>query len=340
VSPDPTPAPEAAPGTGERGSADTGLDVHALRVALIGYGEVGGIFARALRDRGVAALTTYDRLFDDPARRDAALAGARADGVVAAPDSIAAVRDADLVLCAVTADQTHAAAAATAPGLRAGTPYVDFNSASPRTKVGCAAIVDAAGGRYVEAAVMTSVPPHGIGVPMLWGGPHATGAARELAALGFRGAVAADTLGTASAIKMCRSVIVKGLEGIVIESFATARRYGVEREVLASLAETFPGLDWERSGSYFFQRVARHGRRRAEEMREAAATVREAGLEPVMAAAIAERHAFVAHLAECGAFAALDPDATGWRELADAIERATAATGAPDTPAAGPRPRC
>ena len=127
---------------------------------------------------------------------------------------------------------------------------------------------------------------------------------------------------------MCRSVIVKGLEAIVIESFATARRYGVEREVLASLAETFPGLDWERSGSYFFQRVARHGRRRAEEMREAAATVREAGLEPVIATAIAERHAFVASLAERGAFAALDRDAADWRELADAIERATAATGA------------
>jgi len=314
-----------------------------LRVALIGYGEVGGIVARALRERGVAALSTYDRLFDDPARRDAMLARARADGVAAAPDSVAAVRAADLVLCAVTADQTRAAAAATAPGLAPGTPYVDFNSASPRTKIECAAIVDAAGGRYVEAAVMTSVPPHGIGVPMLWGGPHAAGVAPQLEALGFRGAVAADTLGTVSAIKMCRSVIVKGLEGIVIESFATARRYGVEREVLASLAETFPGLDWERSGSYFFRRVAEHGRRRAEEMREAAATVREAGLEPVMATAIAERHAFVADLADAGAFAALDRDAAGWRELADAIERAAGAISAPApvpaAPAAVPRPR-
>ena len=319
------------------------VDVRGLRVALIGYGEVGGILARALRERGIAALTTYDRLFDDPVRRDAMLARTRADGVVAAPDSTTAVRDADLVLCAVTADQTRVAAAATAPGLAAGTPYIDFNSASPRTKIDCATIVDAAGGRYVEAAVMTSVPPHGIGVPMLWGGPHAANVAPQLAALGFRGTVAADTLGTASAIKMCRSVIVKGLEGIVIESFATARRYGVEREVLASLAETFPGLDWERSGSYFFRRVARHGRRRAEEMREAAATVREAGLEPVMAAAIAERHAFVADLAEGGAFAALDRDSAGWRDLADAIERAADAISAPApvpaAPAAVPRPR-
>ena len=117
---------------------------------------------------------------------------------------------------------------------------------------------------------------------------------------------------------MCRSVIVKGMEAIVIESFVAARRFGVENEVLASLAETFPGLDWERNGSYFFSRVIRHGQRRAEEMREAAATMREVGLEPIMASAIADRQAWVADLAQCGTFADA-PSATDWRECADAI---------------------
>ena len=88
---------------------------------------------------------------------------------------------------------------------------------------------------------MTSVPPHGIRTPMLLGGPHARAAAPVLAALGFAVTPVSDEYGVASAIKMCRSVIVKGMEAIVIESFLTARRYGVEREVLASLAETFPG---------------------------------------------------------------------------------------------------
>jgi len=90
--------------------------------------------------------------------------------------------------------------------------------------------------------------------------------------------------------------------------------------VLASLAETFPGLDWEKSGDYFFQRVVAHGRRRAEEMREAAATVREAGLEPFMASAIADRQAWMAALAAAGVFADSPRDAA-WRELADRIAR-------------------
>jgi len=295
-------------------------DLSRLRVALIGYGEVGRILGCALHARGLASLSTFDRLFDDPARREAMRQRARDDGVLPAATAATAVADADLVLCAVTADQTSAAAQSVAASLRAGAFYVDVNSASPQTKCNCAALIDAANGRYVEMAVMTSVPPYGIRVPMLSGGPHAADVAPLLATLGFRVEPASDKLGVASAIKMCRSVIVKGMEAIVIESFLTARRYGVERQVLASLAETFPGLDWEKNGDYFFQRVVAHGKRRAEEMREAAATVREGGLEPFMASAIADRHAWLAALTAAGVFADLPPDAS-WREFADQIAK-------------------
>jgi 3-hydroxyisobutyrate dehydrogenase-like beta-hydroxyacid dehydrogenase len=291
-----------------------------LRVALIGYGEVGRILGCALRARGLSSLSTFDRLFDDTARRDAMRQRAQDDGVLPAASAATAVTDADLVICAVTADQTSAAAQSVTSGLRAGAFYIDVNSASPQTKCDCAALIDAAGGRYVEMAVMTSVPPYGIRVPMLSGGPHAAAAAPLLAALGFRVEPASEELGVASAIKMCRSVIVKGMEAIVIESFLTARRYGVEKQVLASLAETFPGLDWEKSGDYFFQRVVAHGKRRAEEMREAAATVREAGLEPFMASAIADRQAWMAALAAAGVFADAPRDAA-WREFSDRIAK-------------------
>lgn len=304
------------------GAAASPRALREVRVALIGYGEVGGIFGRALRAHGLASLRTYDRLFDDPARRDAIRQRAVDDGVEPAQSAAAAVADAELVVSAVTADQTAVAARSVEGALRPGAFYVDVNSASPRTKCDCAARIAAAGGRYVEMAVMTSVPPHGIRVPMLSGGPHAAAAAPLLAALGFAAEPASVEYGVASAIKMCRSVIVKGLEAIVIESYFAARRYGVERQVLASLAETFPGLDWEKSGDYFFQRVVRHGRRRAEEMREAAVTVREAGLAPIMAGAIAERQAWVADLAERGTFGTA-PGGQDWRTLADRVAPAT-----------------
>ena len=297
----------------------TSIDVSTISVAMIGYGEVGGILGRALRARGVASVRMYDRLLDDPKRGAAIADRARGDGIVPSPTAAEAVRDADLVVSAVTASQARAAVAGAVAGLRAGAIFIDVNSASPGTRIGCAAIVHAAGGRYVEMAVMTSMPPRGIATPMLSGGPDAAGAAPLLAALGFKVEPASEEYGVASAIKMCRSVIVKGMEAIVIESFVTARKYGVEKQVLASLAESFPGIDWEKQGGYFFQRVVQHGRRRAEEMQEAAVTVREAGLEPLMASATAKRQAWVADLAEAGTVSRGDGVA-GWRAHADAMK--------------------
>jgi 3-hydroxyisobutyrate dehydrogenase-like beta-hydroxyacid dehydrogenase len=156
-------------------------------------------------------------------------------------------------------------------------------------------------------------------VPLLLGGASAAALQPLLVALGFDATVASEKLGVASATKMCRSVMIKGLEAMVIESFTAARAYGVEDQVLASLAETFPGIDWEKQGGYFFQRAIQHGRRRAEEMREAAETVREIGLEPWSAAGTAERQAWVAELADANVFAGSDPVRGGWRGEADRV---------------------
>ena len=212
-------------------------------------------------------------------------------------------------------------AEAAAPGLRRGAFFLDLNSASPGAKQRAAAAIDGAGGAYVEAAVMTSVPPYRIRVPLLLGGARAGELLPQLTALGFCAQVASDRLGVASATKMCRSVMIKGLEAMVIEAFTAARGYGVEADVLASLAETFPGIDWERQASYFFQRVVQHGRRRAEEMREAAETVREIGLAPWSAAATADRMAWVADLVERGELGGETEDGAGadWRAYADRI---------------------
>lgn len=270
------------------------------RVAIIGYGEVGTILAEDLRAQGVAVAAFDVKLHGEAGAplREHALH----NGVVLAGALEAAVRGAALVVSAVTASQAVAAAAACAPALAPGAFFLDFNSASPGAKQRAAEFVNGAGARYVEGAVMTSVPPHRIKVPLLLGGPDAAALAPLLAELGFAARVASDRLGVASATKMCRSIMIKGLEAMVIEAYTTARAYGVEDAVIASLRETFPGIDWEAQGAYLFQRVIEHGRRRAEEMREAAVTVGEAGLEPYGAAGTVARQAWAADLADAGVF--------------------------------------
>jgi 3-hydroxyisobutyrate dehydrogenase-like beta-hydroxyacid dehydrogenase len=214
-------------------------------------------------------------------------------------------------------------AEACAPGLQPGTFFLDFNSASPGAKIRAAEFVNAAGGRYVEGAVMTSIPPYRIKVPLLLGGPDAAALEPKLNAYGFAAKAHSDRLGVASATKMCRSVMIKGLEAMVIESFTTARHYGVEDAVIASLHETFPGIDWEKQGAYFFQRVIEHGRRRSEEVREVAETVRDAGLQPWSASGTAERQAWVADLADEGLFGTRGTPgfarSADWRVEADRI---------------------
>jgi 3-hydroxyisobutyrate dehydrogenase-like beta-hydroxyacid dehydrogenase len=269
-------------------------------VALIGYGEVGRILGEDLRARGETVVAFDLKLGDE--RGHALREHASTHGIALASSHADAVRGADLIVSAVTASQAVPVAQACAAGVQRGAFFLDFNSASPGAKIRAASLINAVGGRYVEGAVMTSIPPYRIQVPLLLGGPDATALEPVLDRLGFAAKVASDTLGVASATKMCRSVMIKGLEAMVIESFTAARHYGVEDAVIASLKETFPAIDWEKQAAYFFQRVIEHGRRRSEEVREVAETVREAGLEPWSAAGTAERQAWVADLADDGLF--------------------------------------
>ena len=292
-----------------------------MNIALIGYGEVGKILAEDLRaaHHAVAAFDVKLRGEAGEPMREHALR----HGVALGESHGQAVRGSALVISAVTASQAVAVAEAVAPAIEPGAFFLDFNSASPGAKQRAAECIVARGGRFVEGAVMTSLPPYRIKVPLLLGGPDAAALAPLLMELGFAPRVASERLGVASATKMCRSVMIKGLEAMVIESFTTARHYGVEDAVIASLKETFPGIDWEKQAAYFFQRVIEHGRRRAEEVREVAVTVREAGLEPFSAAGTAERQAFVADLADGGVFGPRGTPgfarSADWRTEADRI---------------------
>ncbi len=261
-----------------------------MRIALIGLGEVGFALAEDLKAHSLAA---WDVKFADrhsPASRNAATLS-----MTPSPFAIDAVRDAALVISAVTAANDLAAAESVAPGIAAGAFFLDLNSASPAQKQASARAIDGAGGRYVEAAVMSPIHPKRIAAPMLLGGKHAAAFAAIAAPLGFAGLeVYSDEIGKASATKLCRSVVIKGTEALLTESMLAARAYGVEDRVLATLSNLLPSDDWQKLAAYMIGRALEHGTRRAEEMREAARTVAEAGVEPLMATATAERQDFSA----------------------------------------------
>jgi 3-hydroxyisobutyrate dehydrogenase-like beta-hydroxyacid dehydrogenase len=268
----------------------------AERIAFIGFGEAGQTISRGLRAEGAADICAYDILFDDSANNGALKRSAEALGVGVAASHAAAVRDADLVFLAVTASSSLDAAQSCIPELKKGQLFLDINSVSPQRKLETAARVAASGASYVDVAVMAPVAPYQHKVPLLIGGPGAAGFLPRALALGMKAGFVSAEVGQASAIKMFRSIMIKGLEALTLECMLAASEYRVEERVLASMAETFPSIDWNRTSGYMLERVVSHGRRRAAEMREVAATLQGIGIEPLMATATAARQQWLADL--------------------------------------------
>jgi len=261
---------------------------NATTIAFIGFGEVGKRFSRDLITNESICIAAYDILMDDPARRPSMEETARAIGVTCSTSADSACCGADIVISAVTADKTEVVAADTARFLRAGQIYLDVNSASPSTKKRAAAAVNKSGARYVEAAVMAAVLQPGIRVPILTAGPAAEAAAMRLNKLGMNLTPVASEYGRASAIKLCRSIMIKGIEALLLDCARASRHWDVEREVFGSLGQTFPSIVWSDLAHAMAERVAKHGIRRAAEMREAAEMLAEMGLEPALVSAVAD----------------------------------------------------
>ncbi|HUK03371.1 MAG TPA: DUF1932 domain-containing protein [Steroidobacteraceae bacterium] len=289
-------------------------------IAFIGFGEAGGILGAELARRELT-VSAYDVLLEAPAARQAMRSKMQAAGVRPGAGVREIVQDSQLVISAVTASESARVAQETAPHLRAGQFYLDINSVSPATKRASSECIEAGGASYVEAAVMAPVPPQRLAVPMLLGGAQAQALAEALRALGMNATAVSERIGVASAVKMCRSIIIKGLEAITLESLFAARCFGAEREVLASLERSYPQMGWAGDlPDYLVSRVAEHGRRRAAEMREVVRTLTDAGLTALMAAATAQRQdRLIDEMAEHG-IEYRAGERFSWRELADQLK--------------------
>ena len=257
-----------------------------IRLAIIGFGEVGQRLAQDLSSRPDLTITVWDRLFIEPDSTPGRAAERMT--VQKAPALGDAVDNATHVISAVTAAEAIPVAMEAGPLLSPGVWYLDVNSISPSSRASAAAAVQLHGARYIEAAVMSPIEPHGCNSPILLGGPHAS--AFPVQDLGLGNARVYDSrLGTASAAKLCRSVVIKGLEALMTESLCAARHYGVETTVLESFRHLFAHPDISEFARYLITRSLQHGTRRADEMEEAAGTVRDAGLAPWLAEATAAR---------------------------------------------------
>lgn len=259
--------------------------MQAPAIVFVGFGEAGRAFAGGIG----AAMRAFDRKTGVPVLAAAKRADYAACGVEGADGNAAAVAGAGLILSLVTADQALAAAEETARAIAPGALFCDGNSVAPATKRAAARAIEAAGGRYVDVAIMAPVQPARLRVPLLLSGPDADAGAAALAALGFRPRVVGAEVGDASAIKMIRSVMVKGMEALSAECILAATRAGVADEVVASLDASWREEPWARRLDYNLDRMLAHGTRRAAEMEEVVRTLDALGTGSAMTRGTVER---------------------------------------------------
>ncbi|MCY3879313.1 MAG: DUF1932 domain-containing protein [Rhodobacteraceae bacterium] len=250
-------------------------------IAFIGFGEAA---AALLHDLGIPAAA-FDLRFSDTKARAAA---ARSHPQLQLCDQAGgAAAGAGIIFSLVTAEQAVNAANSIGP-LQGSPIYLDANSCSPAAKREAAAIMRKFGARYVDLAVMAPVSRGIRRIPMLASGPHAGDAVRWLRHHGLQASELEGRIGTAAAVKLLRSIVVKGLQTLLAEASLAARSESIEDAWLASLEETWPGMGWAQLSETAHIRMRQHGRRRAEEMRQSAEMLRALDLPDIMAKSIAE----------------------------------------------------
>jgi 3-hydroxyisobutyrate dehydrogenase-like beta-hydroxyacid dehydrogenase len=258
------------------------------RLCFIGFGEAGQAIASGLRDTGIESVAAWDILFPSDEGAPLKQAG-EAMGARVASSAADAARGADIIVSAVTAASSLEAARSVAPHLTGNPYFLDINSVSPGRKKETEKLLGA-NARYVDIAILAPIHPARHQTPLLLAGPHAEAVMPLLIdELEMRGAIAGDEVGQAAGLKMIRSVMIKGIEALTLECFMAAKRAGIVDEVAASLKNNYPTLDWNKVIEYNIERMASHGVRRADEMDQVAATLRELGIDPLMASATSTR---------------------------------------------------
>jgi 3-hydroxyisobutyrate dehydrogenase-like beta-hydroxyacid dehydrogenase len=244
----------------------------ATAVAVLGLGEAGGRLAADLVSLGVDVRGYDPSAVPTPG------------GVVRIDDPVSAVSETSIVLALTTAETALAAAESALPGLRTDAIYADLNTASPALKSDTAALVDGAGGRFADVALLGPVPARGLATPAVASGPGAQAFAEAFRPLGMPVDVVSDRPGDAATLKLLRSVFMKGLAASALESLHAAGAAGhgewLEGEIAAVIGE--PLLERLVEGS------RRHAVRRIDELHAARELLLELGVEPRVVAASAD----------------------------------------------------
>lgn len=278
-------------------------------IVFIGFGEAAYYIAKGLHEKGLTGMAAYDVCKYDSKTGATIQARAAETGVELADTPEQAVEGGKFVLSLTSAKVAVKVAADILPLLGEGQVFLDLNSAAPETKRQVAALPRPKGVRVCDAAVMGPVPLNGHRVPILLAGEGSASFREAMQPYGMRLEVLDAPPGGASAVKMLRSVFMKGFPQLMLECMLAAEEYGATEKIVDSVQETIGGKTVRQLANQLFSPTVIHAARRASEMGEVISMLDGMGLESSMSAAAKSRleHLAALHIVdEIGVDAKLD----------------------------------
>jgi 3-hydroxyisobutyrate dehydrogenase-like beta-hydroxyacid dehydrogenase len=251
----------------------------------IGFGEAAFHIASGLREDGLQEIFAYDAMGEDPVMGPKIQQRLQTAGVRGAASLQELIRSSRFILCATSAKVALGIAEEAASHLTADHVYVDLNSGSPKLKQQISRIVEEAGARFVDGAVMESVPPYRHKVPILASGTGAADFRAAFESYGMNITVIEGQAGSSSAVKMVRSIFMKGFSALLLETLAAAYRSGIEKEIMASIGRSLTSRPFEEFANLLLTRTAIHAERRVTEMSEVLETLADLELDDTMSKA-------------------------------------------------------
>ena len=258
-------------------------------LGFIGFGGAGYGLAKGLHQAGLAEILFYDRLQETPPYGEVIRRHAQETGAVPTAGMEELLSRVEVVFSCVTGAMAVSAAEKAAPFLREGHLFVDVNTAAPQVKEQAAAMVEKTGAEFVDAAMMGAIPTFLHRVPMLASGSGAGRFQAVMQSYGMTIRVIGAKPGPASAVKMFRSIFMKGLLSLFLEMLTATHRYGVDEVVLGSIAESLDGIPFLETARIQMTKGVVNAERMAHEMEEVIATVEGMGVPAGMSRAAMEK---------------------------------------------------
>ena len=267
------------------------------KLGFIGFGEAAFSIASGLVNKGRKPVRAFDLLQSEPPQSLQIRKRAKDIDVVLCGSLNELLNQSDIIISTVTADAALKVAEMASHFLSSSQFYLDLNSVSPKTKIKIALVIEQSrGAKFIEGAAMAAIPPLKNKAPIILSGPSVPLFMKKMEPFNFNFSNVGNQFGQAAAIKMFRSIIIKGIETLLQECLLAASEFDASEPVLQSIQETHSKINWGELATYLLGRTLMHGNRRATEMEQVIETLRDVSVEPILATAIFKRLKMVADM--------------------------------------------